>query len=77
VTFVIESDDVEDLELPCTLDVLNPWNKHLTTLTLFSDERNEELLNEKNKVRNTMIIVSKRHPREPARRLASPENWYN
>ena len=51
VTFILESDNVEDLELPCTLDVLNPWNKHLTTLTLFSDEtKNEELLTDENKV---------------------------
>jgi hypothetical protein len=50
VTFVLESDDVEGLELPCTLEVVNPWDKRLTTLTLFPHQRNEELLNDQNKV---------------------------
>jgi hypothetical protein len=57
VTFVLENDDVEVLDLPCTLDVLNPWNEHLTTLTLFPDGRNEELLNDKNKVCYIMVIL--------------------
>ena len=51
VTYVLESADVEELGLPCTLDILNPWNDRLTTLTLFSGQRNEELLNDQNKVR--------------------------
>ena len=50
MTFVLQSDDVDELELPCTLDVINPWNERLTSLELFSDERNEEMLNENNKV---------------------------
>ena len=49
--FILESDDVEGLELLCTLDVLNPWNERLTALTLFPEQRNEEFLNERNKVR--------------------------
>lgn len=50
VTFVLESDKVEEMMLPCTLNVSNPWNGQLTELMLFAKERNEELLNDKNKV---------------------------
>ena len=56
VTFILESDDVESLELPCTLDVPNPWNECLTTLTLFPEQRNEEFLNYRNKVEYVNLV---------------------
>ena len=56
VTFILESEDVESLELPCTLDVLNPWNERLTALTLFPEQRNEEFLNDRNKAEYVNLI---------------------
>lgn len=50
VTYVLHNDDVEHLELPSTLDVLNPWNNRPTTLALFPDHRDDKHLSDKNKV---------------------------
>lgn len=42
--------DVDDLYTSCLLDVKNPWNNEVSTLKLFPSERNENILNNKNKV---------------------------